>query len=102
MLSVVEDMSGIPSWGNARDMETLANKMRGTVLNLLPDHDQPAELTIQIKDAITVMHSMLDERRAISNMPPISHSGFEDISEATLSSPPPPPPPPPSSPAAQQ
>jgi len=91
MLSVVEDLSGIPSWGNARDMETLAKQMSGLVLKRLPDSSQPAELTLQTKDAVTLMLSMLDEKRERSDMPPMSHPEYEDIQEVSSSSPPPPP-----------
>ena len=91
MLSVVEDLSGTLSWGNARDMETLAKQMSGLVLKQLPDSNQPAELTLQTKDAVTVMHAMLDEKRERSNMPPRSRYRYEDMQEASSSSGPPPP-----------
>jgi hypothetical protein len=92
MLSLVEDLSGISSWGNARDMETLAKQMSSRVLKQLPDSDPPAEFTLQTKDAVMVMQSMLDEKRQRSNMPLISHSPYEDIQEDLSGSPPSPPP----------
>lgn len=87
--SVVEDLSGLPSWANARDMETLAKQMSGLVLKQLPNSGQSGELTLNVKDALDVMLRMLHEQRSRSNMPPISRSGYEDMLEELSSSPPP-------------
>jgi hypothetical protein len=88
--SVVEDLSSLPSWANARDMETLAKQMSGLVLKQLPDSGQSGELTLHVKDAVDVMFKMLDEQRGRSNIPPASRSGYEGMVEELSSNPPPP------------
>lgn len=93
MTSVVEDLSGLPSWGNARDMETLAQQMSGVVLKQLPDDGKSTQLILHTKDALARMLSMLDEKRRRSNMPPRSRSHYADMLDELSSGPAPPPPP---------
>jgi hypothetical protein len=111
MLSVLEGLSELPAWANARDMETLAKQMGSLVLKQLPDSGHPDELTLHVKDAVGVMLQMLDEQRSRSNMAPRSRSGYESMQEGmSTSSPPPQPvasqqssaPPPPPPPPQQQ
>jgi ATPase family associated with various cellular activities (AAA) len=92
MTSIVEDLCGLPSWGNARDMETLAKQMSSMVLTELSDSSQLNVLTLDTKKAVTVMLSMLDEKRGRSKMPARS-STYEDMQEDLSSSSAPPPPP---------
>jgi hypothetical protein len=87
MESVIEDLSGMPSWANARDMETLAKQMSSLVLKQLPDKGQSGELTLHVKDALDVILQMLDEQRRRNNMPPRSRSGYDDLQEELSSSP---------------
>ena len=90
MLSVLEDLSGLPAWANARDMETLAKQMSSLVLKQLPDSGHPDELTLHVKDAVNVMLQMLDEQRSRSNMAPRSRSGYEGMQEGMSTNSPPP------------
>ncbi|KZP30812.1 P-loop containing nucleoside triphosphate hydrolase protein [Athelia psychrophila] len=111
MLRLVEDLCGLPSWGNARDMETLAKQMTSFVLKHLPDSGKAATLTLSAKDAVDIMISMLDEQRSRARMPPARRSEYDDLqADQSSSSAPPPPaqassssqakPPPPPPPAA--
>ena len=94
MESVVEDLSAMPSWANARDMETVAKQMGNLVLKRLPDSGQAGQLSLSVKDAVDVMLDMLDEQRSRSNMSQKPRSRNEDMQEDASSSPPPPNPPP--------
>jgi SpoVK/Ycf46/Vps4 family AAA+-type ATPase len=96
--SMIEDLSSLPLWANARDMETLAKQMSSLVLKQLPDSEQLGELTLEVKDAIDVMFKMLDEHRSRSNIPPVSRSRYEGTLEELSSNPPPSNPPSPPAP----
>lgn len=97
MTSAVEDLSGLPSWGNARDMETLAKQMSSFVLKQLPENGQSGELKLHAKDALKIMLSMLGEKRGRSNLPPLPRSRYNDMQDELSSNSAPPPPPPTSS-----
>lgn len=77
METLIEDLSGLPSWGNARDMETLAKKMNAFVLRQQPDSGKAIALTLNAKDAVEIMITMLKERRGRSNPP--RASAYDDM-----------------------
>ena len=114
MTRAVEDLSSLPLWGNARDMETLAKQMSSVVLRQLPDNGQTTELTLHAKDALDVMlsmHSMNNGDDPICLQ--ASRSEYDDLlaDSSSSSSPPPsqqssssssrPPPAPPAPPSPQ-
>lgn len=100
MLRLVEDLCGLPSWGNARDMETLARQMTSFVLKHLPDNGQSSVLTLSAKDAVEIMVTMLNEQQNRAHMPPARSSEYDDL-QADLSSSSAPPPPPQASSSSQ-
>ena len=74
MGSLIEKLSRLPSWGNARDMETLSKKMAAHVFTSLslPVGTIGAgnPLPLFAKDAIGCIESMLSERQeCITNVP---------------------------------
>ncbi|KAJ7650276.1 P-loop containing nucleoside triphosphate hydrolase protein [Roridomyces roridus] len=92
MWELIEKLSKLPSWGNARDMQTLAKQMATVVLtgvanSFMKTLWRNAQLTLSAKDAIKCMQTMLDERRSRAGnvksrmsstsgnwMPPAAHS----------------------------
>lgn len=94
LLEVQEELVTLSSWGNARDMETLAKQMIGKALKGAVSPDVP--LSISTRDALDIMLEMLNKNRERSNLPPVPRSRFEtglpDASASSTSSPPPPPP----------
>jgi hypothetical protein len=64
MTDLAGELSGIPSWGNARDLNTLANKI---VIDFVPRESSgpglAATLTLSGEDMVTCTKSMLDDRR---------------------------------------
>jgi hypothetical protein len=67
MRGLIEKLSNLPSWGNARDIKTLSKEMIGLALT----HSQPdAELTLPAEHAVDCFAAMLKERREReSNIP---------------------------------
>ncbi|OBZ77560.1 Stage V sporulation protein K [Grifola frondosa] len=95
MEKLLEQLSELPSWGNARDIGTLAKQMTNLVFTNLPDDEDPsAELTLGSDDALTCMKSMLEDRRErctnISS-PSRPHIDMQKMQQMAPSSPPPPP-----------
>ena len=99
LVSLVNQLSALPSWGNARDMETLAKKM----LEIALSGDSTATsgtLQISAQDTLSCLNTMLMQRRdRIINQKQRSHRHSE---QQALSSGPPPPSAPPSSQASSR
>ncbi|KAJ6576430.1 hypothetical protein DFH09DRAFT_1149320 [Mycena vulgaris] len=98
MREIIQKLSKLPSWGNARDMQTLAKHMTSGVLtsvasSLYKTFWKDAQLALSARDAINCMKTMLDDRRSrVSNVK--SFTARESLPQATqpIGSPPPPPP----------
>ncbi|KAJ6619746.1 P-loop containing nucleoside triphosphate hydrolase protein [Mycena sp. CBHHK59/15] len=75
MSRIIQKLSDLPSWGNARDMQTLAKQMATGVLTGVANTLRKAfwgdaQLTLPAERAIQCMKSMLHERRnRVSNVP---------------------------------
>ncbi|KAI0954385.1 hypothetical protein AcV7_007636 [Taiwanofungus camphoratus] len=64
MARLLEDLSILPSWGNARDVGTLAKKMISHVFRTLPDEvEDSTMLKLNDEDALSLMERMLAERK---------------------------------------
>ena len=62
MIKLIERLSVLPSWGNARDMETLAQKMCEVVFTK-EDVVMDGTLEISAEDAISCISTMLAQRQ---------------------------------------
>ncbi|KAL4079909.1 P-loop containing nucleoside triphosphate hydrolase protein [Scleroderma yunnanense] len=93
MKSVIESMSGLSSWGNARDMKTIGKRMvQQAFSNAANNFGQPASLTVD--EAVSILRSTWDEQRGRLNMPTMGHSHQNNASlppVASISAPAPPP-----------
>jgi SpoVK/Ycf46/Vps4 family AAA+-type ATPase len=69
LLDIVEKLSVLDSWGNARDMKTLAKKMTGLAYQK-PRNDGPPSLSAQ--EALDCAQQLLAEREARANVSPNS------------------------------
>jgi hypothetical protein len=81
MWRLIEELSKLPSWGNAREMVTLSKQMVGLVYkNLANAATDDKELTLTGKDAVGCIRAMLENRRERStNTPaPKAQSSFFD------------------------
>jgi hypothetical protein len=94
MEKVIEKLTSLPSWGNARDMKTIAKKLINLVFTNIPE-GVTDELTLSGRDALACMRAMLKDRRERSaNLPEDTHYGpFKGLQPMHNASPPPPPPP---------
>lgn len=66
MVALVEKLSVLGSWGNARDMTTLSAQMTNFVLANATEPkpgDPPAMLSLSAQSAVVLMKKMLNERR---------------------------------------
>ncbi|KAL4079908.1 P-loop containing nucleoside triphosphate hydrolase protein [Scleroderma yunnanense] len=95
MKSIIESMSGLSSWGNARDMKTIGKRMvQQAFSNAANNFGQPASLTVD--EAVSILRSTWDEQRGRLNMPTMGRSYQSNASlppMASFSGPAPPPPP---------
>ena len=92
MVTLIEDFSALPSWGNARDMKTLANKVVGFVFKTCAS--SPNTLAVSEDDVFHLTKAMLRERQErCANLPTVLP--FRVAQEAADQSQAPPPPPPP-------
>ncbi|KAJ7494734.1 P-loop containing nucleoside triphosphate hydrolase protein [Mycena galericulata] len=69
MSELIERLSKLPSWGNARDMQTLAKQMatgvlKGMAHSLFKTLWKEAQLVLSAQDAIKCMKNMLNDRRS--------------------------------------
>ncbi|KAJ7601754.1 P-loop containing nucleoside triphosphate hydrolase protein, partial [Mycena polygramma] len=62
MSEIIQKLSRLSGWGNARDMETLAAQIIAN--NLVKAFWKDAQLTLPARDAIKCMNTMLDDRRS--------------------------------------
>ena len=93
MVGLIEQLSALPSWGNARDMKTLAKTLAGFVYKInLPS---PDGLSISENDVFHLTKAMLKERRdRCANLPPVLPFRFADqVAHETQDQQRPPPPP---------
>ncbi|KAI0067131.1 P-loop containing nucleoside triphosphate hydrolase protein [Artomyces pyxidatus] len=63
MVQMMQDLSSIPSWGNARDVQTLSKGMVRAVFRSIPPDASSSKLTLNPKDALACMAAMLKERQ---------------------------------------
>ena len=90
MVGLIEQLSALPSWGNARDMKTLAKTLAGFVYKMNPDG-----LTISENDVFHLTKAMLKERRdRCANLPPVlpfrpAHQAAEESQDQQRPPPPP-------------
>ena len=93
MVGLIEQLSALPSWGNARDMKTLAKTVAGFVYKInLPS---PDGLTISEHDVFHLTKAMLKERRdRCANLPPaLPFRPTHQAADESQDQPRPPPPP---------
>lgn len=79
MAQLFNQLSQLPSWGNARDVQTMAKQMVNFVF-VDPESTTGSDglLVMQAKDAISRMENMLQNRRARATnvpTPPVSYHG---------------------------
>lgn len=74
LLDPIAELSRLPSWGNARDVQTLAKGMARAVYQSNPTKVE--QLEVPINTAINCIHTMLAERRARANVVPSSRPSF--------------------------
>lgn len=73
MISTLEKLSSLPSWGNARDMKTLAKQMVRVVYKQVSTLSDGQELRLSGRDAQACMSNLLNERLArVTDMPAVS------------------------------
>lgn len=76
MTVLIAELSTLPGWGNARDVQTLAKSMLGIVYQT--NHEKVDQLVLSHEDALRSLNSMLTSRRARANIVPAvqpTHSG---------------------------
>lgn len=74
LLGPIAEMSKLPSWGNARDVQTLAKGMVRAVYQT--NTTKVNQLLLSASTALNLIHSMLAERRARATVNPSSRSSF--------------------------
>jgi ATPase family associated with various cellular activities (AAA) len=81
MAELIEELSGLASWGNARDLKTLSQQMIRLVLRSSSGGGSQTTLTLTGKDAVTCIETMLaDRRERCTNAPTNSHpNSFSDM-----------------------
>jgi len=62
MLSLLEELSALPSWGNGRDIKTLAKNMIGMVYKAKPKAG--AAITLSPEDTLSCIKTLLADRKA--------------------------------------
>ena len=70
MKELINDMSELPDWGNARDMITASKEMVNRALRSLKGASPAAQPMFSPKDALDVMRDMLAARQKRSKIPP--------------------------------
>ena len=77
MVKLISQLSALDSWGNARDMKTLAKQMVRVAFKRVASIAQGTKLPLTGPDAISCITAMLKERLARStNLPSASTSKF--------------------------
>ena len=89
ILDLLEDLSNLPSWGNARDIETLAKKMVEKVFTL-PVGDASAIILLPVAEAISCVEAMLTSRlERTGNLPTRRSTSGHVATQQNTHSPPP-------------
>ncbi|KAI6040717.1 P-loop containing nucleoside triphosphate hydrolase protein [Pisolithus marmoratus] len=93
MRNIIEGMSSLPSWGNARDIKTIGKRMvRKAYFNAADNPGQSASLPIN--DAVSILNSTWEEKQNRQNLPSSGHLKNPPMTPmASMSGPAPPPPP---------
>lgn len=92
MVGLIEEFSALPSWGNARDMKTLAQNMVGFVFKASTSSPDP--LAISEDDVFHLTKAMLKERHErCANLPTVLPLRTAQKAADQSQAPPPPPPP---------
>ncbi|KIK26288.1 hypothetical protein PISMIDRAFT_95029 [Pisolithus microcarpus 441] len=91
---IIEGMSYLPSWGNARDMKTIGKRMvQKSFSNAANNPGQPASLSID--EAVSILKSTWEEKRNRQNVPTLGRlKNNPSVPPAASTSGPAPPPPP--------
>ena len=74
LLEPIAELSRLPSWGNARDVQTLAKSMARAVYQT--NSTKVEQLEIPTDTAFNCIHSMLAERYARANVTPSSRASY--------------------------
>jgi ATPase family associated with various cellular activities (AAA) len=92
MVDIVQSLSTLPSWGNARDMITLSKQMASQAIQASKDRPADTQLSFTGKDAIECTKAMLSDKQDRStNLPIGSRLKSVDIPQINpLPAPPPP------------
>lgn len=88
MESLVEDLAGLPNWGNARDMMTLSKEL---VNKTLLDSNIGAEIQLSGAAALKILEKMVADRERRSKIP-LKARAKSTLPEQTFTMEPPPPP----------
>src|ERR1700761_3303590 len=80
-LYMLGQLSSLASWGNARDLETLANQMiRHVFTNISPDETSTERLVISGKDVLSHIRSMLiSQKQRLSQVPLRRHEPSDHL-----------------------
>lgn len=74
LLEPIAELSKLPSWGNARDIQTLAKSMARAVYQ--SNFTKVEQLEVSISTAFNCINSMLAERCARANVTPTSRTSY--------------------------
>jgi hypothetical protein len=80
LLDAITQMSKLPSWGNARDVQTLAKSMVRAVYQ--SNTTKVDQLVIPPVTALNCIHSMLAERYARAKVAPLPRSSFSGLMQS--------------------
>lgn len=62
LVHILEQLANLPSWGNARDMQTMAKTLIGTVFKAQPSSAEPLRLSYE--QIIDCARTLLNDRRS--------------------------------------
>ncbi len=92
MVGFIEEFSALPSWGNARDMKTLAKTLAGFAFKTSASSPDP--MAISEEDVYHLTKAMLKERKdRCANLPTVLPLRTAQQAATHSQAPPPPPPP---------
>ena len=81
----INQLSELPSWGNARDIKTLAKEMAKGVLLKVADGDPDDKLTLDASDALTdVLRMLMTRQERTGNKPNNTASTSQGLPVQTL------------------
>lgn len=88
MVRLLKELASTPNWGNARDIQTLAKTMIGSVYKAIST--TTGSLSISSKDILTCTRTMLTERQGrAASIPSSNLSAFPQQPAQSLDQPPP-------------